>query len=255
MSTMLGLNAKWLDPQQLRARWLLRCATELGDDLWVSGRPFLRNFGFLRIGSGFKFGSSPGQSHIVVERAGRMVIGNDVTISFGAAIHCRQAVNLGDGCQIGPFVVIHDSDFHVVGQREARAEPLPIVIGNRVHLGARVTIMRGTTIGEGATVLGGSVVSGQIEPGSVVGGVPARPVSELATGGSTDLREFVMRVLGLETLPGFDDGPDQIPAWDSLGSLKLLLALEDAYQVTVREDAMNKVHSIGALALMLEDRG
>src|SRR6187399_670088 len=121
---------QWMDERM--ARWQLRAANELGHSPWVRGRPLLKNLGFLRIGSNFKLGSSPGQSHIVVERRGRALIGDRVTISFGAAIHCRCELTIGNDCEIGPFSVIHDSDFHVAGQRDAYDEPAPVRIADRV---------------------------------------------------------------------------------------------------------------------------
>ena len=235
------------------ARWQLRAADELGDNPWVRGQPLVKNFGRLKIGSDFKLGSSPGQSHIVVEKRGQAVFGDRVTISFGAAIHCRLELHVGNDCQIGPFAVIHDSDFHVAGQREAHDEPAPIRISDRVKLGSRVTVMRGTIIGEGACVLGGSVVSGNIEAGSVVGGVPARPLgSGLESNGKSDLVELVTRVLGLQAPPALDDGPDQIPSWDSLGTLKLLLALEEAYSVSIQHEAMKNATSVAGLSAIVE---
>ena len=237
---------------QLRTWRMLRQVTEVGQNAVVTGSPLVQNRGNLTIGNNFRLTSRPAQSHVIVERGGRLVVGDNVKISFGAAIHCQLRISIGNDCEIGPFAVIADSDFHVAGQRNAHAVPTPIQILDGVKIGSRVTIMRGTTIGVGATVQSGSVVSGQVEAGATIGGVPARSITENLSAGSMDLAELVMRVLGLEALPGLGDGPEQIPEWDSLGSLKLLLALEEAYQVTVREDAMRAVNSIGSLAAMLE---
>ena len=53
-------------------------------------------------------------------------------------------------------------------------ENFPIVIGNDCWIGAGVSIIGGITIGDGAVVLAGSVVSKNIPPYSIVGGVPAK---------------------------------------------------------------------------------
>ena len=53
-------------------------------------------------------------------------------------------------------------------------ENFPIVIGNDCWIGAGVSIIGGVTIGDGAVVLAGSVVSKNIPPYSIAGGVPAK---------------------------------------------------------------------------------
>jgi len=52
----------------------------------------------------------------------------------------------------------------------------PIVIGNDVWLGRGVTVLSGVTIGDGAVVGARSLVVKDVEPYTVVGGVPARPI-------------------------------------------------------------------------------
>ena len=55
---------------------------------------------------------------------------------------------------------------------------LPIVIGNYAWIGARATVLAGVTIGEGAVIMAGAVVTRDVPPYAVVGGVPARIVSQ-----------------------------------------------------------------------------
>lgn len=49
----------------------------------------------------------------------------------------------------------------------------PVIIGNDVWIGARATILSGVTIGDGAVVAAGAVVTDDVPPYSIVGGVPA----------------------------------------------------------------------------------
>jgi acetyltransferase-like isoleucine patch superfamily enzyme len=49
-----------------------------------------------------------------------------------------------------------------------------VVIGNDVWIGTRVTILGGVSIGDGAIVAAGAVVNRNVEPYSIVGGVPAK---------------------------------------------------------------------------------
>jgi acetyltransferase-like isoleucine patch superfamily enzyme len=52
-----------------------------------------------------------------------------------------------------------------------------VVIGRDVVIGANCTILPGVVIGDGATVSAHSLVNHDVAPGSVVGGVPARPLA------------------------------------------------------------------------------
>ena len=89
----------------------------------------------------------------------------------GAAIAAHQSIRIGTGSRIGPFCAIADTDFHVVGRPDEKPETSPIDIGPGVRLGARVTVLRGAVIGEGASVESGSVVSGVVPAGACVGSV------------------------------------------------------------------------------------
>ena len=51
-----------------------------------------------------------------------------------------------------------------------------VEIGNDVWIGARATILDGVTIGNGAIIAAGAVVVDDVEPYTIVGGVPARPL-------------------------------------------------------------------------------
>src|SRR5262249_32487779 len=125
-------------------------------------------------------------------------------------------------------------------------------------LESRVTVLRGTTIGDGARVRAGSVVSGDVAAGEVVGGVPARPqragVSVEGGEAGEEKGSAIVRVgFGLRGGPADQAGPSQVPGWDSLGALKLLLALEEAFGVTLTEHDMMRAKSVADLGAVVQE--
>lgn len=74
-----------------------------------------------------------------------------------------------------------------------------IVIGNDVWIGNRAIVMRGVTIGDGAVVGAGAVVTKNVEPYTIVGGVPAKVIR----------RRFSDKVIEkLEVIKWWDYGPN-----------------------------------------------
>lgn len=104
-------------------------------------------------------------------RLGSGYINNAVTIS------CFSDIRIGHDAAIGPDVYIRDSDSHVIAG-SSRPSTLPIVIGNHVWIGARALILKGVSIGDGAIVAAGSVVTRDVAPGTLVAGSPARYVRD-----------------------------------------------------------------------------
>ncbi|ATD80937.1 CatB-related O-acetyltransferase [Desulfovibrio desulfuricans] len=95
-------------------------------------------------------------------------IGRDVVIGSGSH-------NL-NGFTTTPF--FHHFS-HTSSLKLARDTPKRrVVIGNDVWIGDRAYIMSGVNIGDGAVVAANAVVSKDVEPYSVVGGVPARVIKK-----------------------------------------------------------------------------
>lgn len=88
-----------------------------------------------------------------------ITIGNHVQLTRGVAIHTH-----GGGNSVRRIV----SDFDVFGK---------VVIEDWAYIGAHAQIMPGVTIGEGAIVAAGSIVTKSVAPNTVVAGNPARVIS------------------------------------------------------------------------------
>ncbi|WP_350546452.1 DapH/DapD/GlmU-related protein [Pseudoalteromonas sp. 5-MNA-CIBAN-0065] len=84
----------------------------------------------------------------------------------------------------GPNVTIMDGDHNMskVGaymfdvQEKLPENDLPVLISNDVWVGCNATILKGVTIGEGTVIAAGSVVTANVLPYSIVGGVPAKVI-------------------------------------------------------------------------------
>jgi acetyltransferase-like isoleucine patch superfamily enzyme len=86
-------------------------------------------------------------------------------------------IMIGSEVSIGPNVVMRAADKGMRLDRPMSRQAnvgLTIVVGNDVWIGANVVVVGGVRIGDGAVVAAGAVVTRDIEPGTVVGGVPAR---------------------------------------------------------------------------------
>lgn len=239
----------------LRRRRVSRWAANIdhvGKGLMLDGKPTIMNNGQIIVGDDVFISSRLAQSHIAAINGGRVCIGDRVHISYGAAIAALSDVVIHSNTRIGALTQILDSDFHRVGDRDAPGDTAPIHIGSGVSIGMRVVILKGAIIGDGATILSGSMVSGAIAPGAIVRGVPARAVVESRAEYNVELLHLVCGVLGLSAKPAMTDALSEIPEWDSLGMLRLLLAIEETYGISLRENDFHSAQTVASLSDLVE---
>jgi len=250
---MAGTEPGYFERRRTR-KWLRKCES-VSEGCRLVGRPTLQTWPgcHIRIGARFYWSSLPEMSHMMIGGGAHLTIGDDVRIGHGASISALRSVTIGDGAVLGPFVTLMDTDFHVAGNHAATPETAPIVIGKGVSIGSGVTILRGSTVEDGARVEANSVVSGHVRADAIVSGVPARPLGTAASGEvESDVAAIVQRTLGLSVLPGSDDGPDTLAGWDSLGTLRLLLALEEAFEVALGANQLSRVRQVRDIAGLVE---
>lgn len=105
-------------------------------------------------------------------------IGDDVDLALDVLIISSGEVKIGSRVLIGYRTQIisanHDIPPKPLRIFDSKAVAGPISIADDVWIGGNCMIMPGVTIGEGAVVAGGSVVTKNVEPYSIVGGSPAR---------------------------------------------------------------------------------
>jgi acetyltransferase-like isoleucine patch superfamily enzyme len=108
-------------------------------------------------------------------------IGNDVFIGCNCEFNITAGIEIGDDCLIasGCRFIDHDHGIKVgVLMRNQHGAEMPIVLGNNVWLGCNVIVLKGVSIGDGAIVAAGAVVTKSILPNEIWAGVPARKVGQ-----------------------------------------------------------------------------
>ncbi|GER85280.1 transferase [Thermogemmatispora aurantia] len=110
-------------------------------------------------------------------RGRRVVIGKGSVINYGCLLYVTGGLMIGEHVSLSPGVWLITGS-HDINDPEHKDIYKPIVIGSYAFLGARATVLAGVTIGEGAVVMAGAVVTHDVPPYTIVGGVPARVVGE-----------------------------------------------------------------------------
>lgn len=99
------------------------------------------------------------------------IIGNDCFLDGRSGLSIGDNVNVGGHVQI--FTVGHDPQSDSFGTKGG-----PVHVGNRAYVASRATILPNVKIGDGAVVAAGAVVTKDVEPYTIVAGVPAVPVGQ-----------------------------------------------------------------------------
>lgn len=106
-----------------------------------------------------------------------IIIGKDTIIGEGAVLDGRAELSIGDHVDFASEVMIYNCQ-HDINSDTFGAEGGPVIIEDYVFLGPRVIILPGVTIGKGAIVGAGAVVTKNVEPFTIVGGIPAKVIGE-----------------------------------------------------------------------------
>ncbi len=101
-------------------------------------------------------------------------IGKDVFINSGCCLQDQGGIKIGDGCLIGHQVVFATINHDLAPDNRGNMHFAPIVLGKNVWVGAHATILQGVTIGDGAIIAAGAVVTKDVPINAIVAGVPAK---------------------------------------------------------------------------------
>jgi len=105
-------------------------------------------------------------------RTARLKIGGKCSIGDRTEIHCGESITIGDRVVISWDCNILDRDYHSIDATEELTAP--VSIGNGVWIGCRSIILKGVSIGDGAVVAAGSVVTRDVPAHMLVAGNPAQ---------------------------------------------------------------------------------
>lgn len=108
-----------------------------------------------------------------------ITVGKNVFINSGCCFQDQGGIIIQDGCLIGHQVVFATLNHSPVPENRADMIPQPITVGKGVWIGSHSTILAGVTIGDGSIVAAGAVVTKDVPPKTVVGGVPAKVIKKI----------------------------------------------------------------------------
>jgi maltose O-acetyltransferase len=114
-------------------------------------------------------------SGIWFDTRGNCSIGKNSVINQGCRLDNRGGIRIEENVSISPEVHLITAD-HDVDSPKCAGRQAPITICKLAFIGSRATILPGVTIGEGAVVAACACVTKDVDPYTVVGGVPAREI-------------------------------------------------------------------------------
>jgi len=105
--------------------------------------------------------------------------GKNIFVNAGGKFQDHGGIYIGDNALIGHNCIMATINHDPRPSHRADNIPAPIHIGRNVWIGANVTILSGVTIGDNAIVAAGAVVTKDVAPNTIVGGIPAKFIKQI----------------------------------------------------------------------------
>ena len=102
-----------------------------------------------------------------------ITVGSNVFLNTSCHFQDQGGITIGDGTLIGHNVVLATLNHAKSPSERSSMIPAPIHIGKDVWIGSNATVLPGVTIGDGAIIAAGAVVTKNVPERTIVGGVPA----------------------------------------------------------------------------------
>jgi len=143
------INSEYHTPEEIQAQFAELTNTEINSTLGLMP-PFNTDFGK------------------------NIHVGENVFINSGCKMQDQGGIYIGDDVLIGHNACLLTLNHAQDPENRADMYPEPIHIEDKAWLGSNVTVLPGVTIGEGAIVAAGAVVTKDVDPNTIVGGIPAK---------------------------------------------------------------------------------
>lgn len=104
-------------------------------------------------------------------------MGHRSIIGYNAFLDARRSITIGENVNISGDVAIFTAE-HDINSPSFGDKGGQVVINDWAYIGTRAMILPGVTIGEGAVVASGAVVTKDVKPWTMVGGVPAKYIKD-----------------------------------------------------------------------------
>lgn len=124
-----------------------------------------------------------GQRAMLLCKGGQIRIGSDVGIGANSGLYAvgDNVLTIGDNCLVGPYCYFGGTMYHhdrtdIPMREQGHDLRGGITVGDDCWFGAGAAIMDGVTVGRGAIVASGAVVTRDVADFTIVGGVPAKPI-------------------------------------------------------------------------------
>ena len=101
-------------------------------------------------------------------------IGENVFINTGCTMQDQGGIYIDDGALIGHHATLVTLNHDLDPDHRGDLHPAPIHIGKRAWLGANVTVLPSVSIGDGAVIASGAVVTKDVPDNTIAAGVPAK---------------------------------------------------------------------------------
>lgn len=121
-------------------------------------------------------------SKITVKKNAYLELGDNFAISASSAITCYKRIIFGKDIQFGWNCLVIDSDSHSIYDEKGELinPSKDVVFGDKIWIGSRTTVLKGTIVPSNCVIGACSLVSGEnFEPSTLIVGVPAKSIKKI----------------------------------------------------------------------------